>query len=114
VQHGYSVRIAALYDIQLGLIESHSLPKRWIRGNGDVDTVATADGTVPSRVPPPFHETMRWVARHLDAHRLAEMASWPLTETVDVEGIGQLLFCHATPRLASPREAVALSQFTGG
>ena len=82
----------------LELIDGHALPKRWIRGNGDVDTVAAGRGAMPSRVPPPFHETMRWVAARLDATLLERMADWPMTETVEVEGVGEVLFCHATPR----------------
>ena len=82
----------------LELLDEHRLPKRWLRGNGDVDTVAAARGRVPSRVPAAFHQTMRWVASQLDPRTLRRMDDWPLTETLETVGLGRLLFCHATPR----------------
>jgi predicted phosphodiesterase len=34
----------------------------------------------------------------LDARHLAIIRSWPRTLSLDVEGLGRTLFCHATPR----------------
>jgi len=38
----------------------------------------------------------------LGEERLAAVASWPLTVELDVEGIGRVLFCHATPTADDP------------
>jgi putative phosphoesterase len=73
-------------------------PVRWIRGNGDVGVVATARGAPPSHVPEAFHPVMRWVAGRTSEARLEDMAGWPLSVTLSVGGIGEVLFCHATPR----------------
>lgn len=37
-------------------------------------------------------------AEQLGAERLREIARWPLTVELDVDRIGRVLFCHATPR----------------
>jgi predicted phosphodiesterase len=38
----------------------------------------------------------------LGAGRLAKVADWPLTVEVDVDGLGQALFCHAVPSADEP------------
>lgn len=40
----------------------------------------------------------RWCRGQLDAALLADVASWPATIELGVRGLGQVLFCHATPR----------------
>jgi predicted phosphodiesterase len=49
-------------------------------------------------------EADQWCRAQLDAELLAEVAGWPLTIELDVDGLGCVLFCHATPR--SDREIV--------
>ena len=43
-------------------------------------------------------EKGRWCRDRLDEETRAFIASWPLTLSRDVEGLGRVLFCHATPR----------------
>lgn len=74
------------------------IPVRSIRGNGEADVLATHRGEVPARVPERFHEMMRWVAAELRPEQLAELAGWPLTHRLSIPGLGEVLFCHATPR----------------
>src|SRR5437773_477889 len=40
----------------------------------------------------------RWCRGQLDAAQLADVAGWPATIELDVDGLGHVLFCHATPR----------------
>ncbi len=82
----------------LELIRGHVLPARYIRGNGDVDVVAAFDGAVPPRVPDAFHGTLHWVADRLTSGQRDAMASWPLTASLSLSPLGEVLFCHATPR----------------
>ncbi len=68
---------------------------RFIRGNADREVVE------PSREgraggPPPG--VMEFVRERLSAEQLEFLAALPLTETVTVDGLGDVLFCHATPR----------------
>lgn len=41
---------------------------------------------------------MDWWANHLNADQLQRLAEWPLTVTRPIDGLGDVLFCHATPR----------------
>jgi len=49
-------------------------------------------------VPEQFQEIMRWTAQQLDAEHERLWASWPATLRVEIGGLGDVLFCHATPR----------------
>ena len=49
-------------------------------------------------VPEKFREMMRWVAQELHPEDEQWMAGWPQTLRVQIRGIGEVLFCHATPR----------------
>ena len=59
---------------------------RFIRGN--------ADRFVVDRSP---EHGAAWCADQLGRERLARVAEWPLTVAVDVDGLGPVLFFHATP-----------------
>lgn len=76
----------------------HSLPVRFIRGNGEQDLLTLEAGEEPTRVPPPVRGVLRWVLTELPPEQLAAFTSWPLTVRVEVPGLGDVLFCHATPR----------------
>ena len=39
-----------------------------------------------------------WCRAQLGEARLARIAAWPETLSLDVDGVGSVLFCHATPR----------------
>jgi predicted phosphodiesterase len=66
---------------------------RFVRGNADRTVV---EGTDEHGVD--WNEER---ARLGDA-RLAEIASWPLTRELDVDGLGRTLFCHAVPSSDDP------------
>jgi predicted phosphodiesterase len=40
----------------------------------------------------------RWARGRLDDDQLRRIASWPARLVLDVDGLGDTLFCHATPR----------------
>lgn len=40
---------------------------------------------------------MRWTQQLRPQHR-RELNSWPQTIQIEIRGIGEVLFCHATPR----------------
>ncbi|MEJ7812692.1 MAG: metallophosphoesterase family protein [Gemmatimonadaceae bacterium] len=69
------------------------LPVQFIHGNGDREVLAPT-GTVPEQ----FREAMRWNAGQLLPEHERELASWPSTLRVEIPGLGEVLFCHATPR----------------
>jgi putative phosphoesterase len=82
----------------LDLLYSLDTPTDFIRGNGDRETAIAARGPVSNVVPEFFHEAMRWNAAQLQPRDLEAIDQWPLTSRVEIDGIGEVLFCHATPR----------------
>ena len=66
----------------------------WISGNGERELAELASG---ADVEPP-DEISAWAARQLRPGHIDLLAALPLTETIDVRGLGQVLCCHATPR----------------
>ena len=73
-----------------------ALPTEFIHGNGETDLLAELDG-VESRVPEPFREAVRWSGAQLEDEQVRFMRTWPSTLRVSVPGMGDVLFCHATP-----------------
>jgi predicted phosphodiesterase len=80
------------------LLTSVDLPIEFIIGNGDRETLTARQSGVSSAVPEYFHEAMAWNARQLSDSDAKAIAQWPLTRRLHVGGIGDVLFCHATPR----------------
>lgn len=73
------------------------LPIHFIRGNGDRSVCEEIEG-LPNTVPEQFRDVIRWNARQLDAGHARTIAAWPLTDRMEIDGLGDVLFCHATPR----------------
>jgi predicted phosphodiesterase len=82
----------------IALLRDLDLPVQFIQGNGDREAVGWRRGVESSVIPESYRETMRWVARQLHPDEETLLAGWPLTVQVQVDGIGEVLFCHATPR----------------
>jgi len=73
------------------------LPVQFISGNGDREVLSRMRGIETGAVPEPFREAIRWSGEQIADHE-ALLDSWPLTLRVQVPGVGDVLFCHATPR----------------
>ena len=82
----------------IALLRDLDLPVQFIQGNGDREVVGWRRGHESSVIPESYRETMRWVARQLHPDEETLLAAWPATVTVQVDGLGEVLFCHATPR----------------
>ena len=82
----------------LDLLTSLDIPASFIIGNGDRATRDARNGVMDPRVPPFFHAAMLWNAEQLTAEDDRAIATWPLTVRLPVDGIGDVVFCHATPR----------------
>lgn len=73
------------------------LPIQFIHGNGDRVVLGQMRGKEPTEVPEQFREAIRWNARQLRAEHEKVLASWPATLRLEIPGLGDVLFCHATP-----------------
>ena len=125
------MRVAALYDIHANLPALEAVLAEVERESVDVIVVGgdVATGPFPRaclerlRARPEDVRYLRgnadrllaegderhgggWCARQLSPDTVAELATWPATITLDVDGLGATLFCHATPR--SDEEIVTL------
>jgi len=74
------------------------IPTQFIHGNGDRVVRLQMGGTEPAEVPEPFRDMIRWTAQQLRPGDRELLASWPPTQTLAIDGLGEVLFCHATPR----------------
>src|SRR5438552_2600571 len=82
--------IACLLDLDI--------PMQFIKGNGDREVLAWRRGRETGAVPEQFRESMRWNAQQLRPKDERLLTSWPESFRVEINGLGEVLFCHATPR----------------
>jgi predicted phosphodiesterase len=85
------------------------LPTHFIYGNGELAILAqmagARTGTVTywgtmtgARPPESIIEIYRWTAAQLQPEFEPVLARWPKTLQLEVDRLGQILFCHSTPR----------------
>ncbi|MGE3191047.1 MAG: metallophosphoesterase, partial [Vicinamibacterales bacterium] len=74
------------------------VPVDFLLGNGDAAVLAAAGGRDPGPMPDEAKAAVRWTAASLDAAHLEAIAAWPATVRLHVPPLGDVLFCHATPR----------------
>ncbi len=82
----------------LALLRALDLPVRCIRGNGDREVLAWMRGEETTSVPAPVRPLVEWTAAQLRPEDERMLAAWPATLRLRVHGLGDVLFCHATPR----------------
>ena len=73
-------------------------PLRFIQGNGEREVLARMRGAESSNLPAQAREAIDWVAQTLPPKYVELLIAWPKTLTVQIEHLGSVLFCHATPR----------------
>lgn len=86
------------------------IPVHFIHGNGELAVLAHRSATDdPASVtywgtrtgeplPEAGRSVVRWNARQLSQAWADRVSSWPKTLAMSVNGLGRVLFCHATPR----------------
>lgn len=91
------------------LLQELDRPTYFIHGNCDLvilalmaakNTGAVTYWGTPSGATPPesVQELFRWSAQQLEPDDETVLASWPKTVRLDIDGLGEVLFCHSTPR----------------
>jgi putative phosphoesterase len=82
---------------------------QWIRGNADRELTPGEEGLAPADV-------IGWVREQHSKEQVAFLHALPERLELEVEGVGRVLFCHATPQNdtdifleGTPQEAVAPS-----
>lgn len=71
---------------------------QFIQGNGEVAVLEQMAGREPATVPEQYRPIVRWTAQELYPEHELLLADWPKTLCMEIRGLGEVLFCHATPR----------------
>jgi predicted phosphodiesterase len=85
------------------------VPTHFIHGNGELAILAQMAGArtgsvnywgtmTGARPPESIIEIYRWTAAQLESEFEPVLARWPKTFQLEIGGLGQVLFCHSTPR----------------
>jgi predicted phosphodiesterase len=74
------------------------VPVHFIHGNGDRAVRERMAGTEAVHLPEQVREVIRWHADQLDGRQEQLLAGWPASLRLTIDGPGETLFCHATPR----------------
>src|SRR4051812_15617924 len=80
----------------LACLRNLTMPVHWIQGNADREVLAQMSGFSAGAVPESVQALTRWVADQLQPEHARLIAGWPATLQLDLPGLGQVLFCHAT------------------
>ncbi|MFL6260145.1 MAG: metallophosphoesterase family protein [Thermoanaerobaculia bacterium] len=73
------------------------IPARFLVGNGEAAVLAEKAGAEVA-LPEAVREALRWTAEQLLPAHEVWLAGWPGILRVEIPGLGEVLFCHATPR----------------
>jgi putative phosphoesterase len=79
-------------------LRDEAVPVHFIHGNGESGLLAEIDGSEAGRAPEAVRGIMRWVGAQLEPEHARWLRTWPGTFRMTVPAIGEVLFCHATPR----------------
>jgi putative phosphoesterase len=82
----------------LGLLRELAIPLHFIRGNCEVAVLAEVAGADMPGLPEQTKAAMRWTAAQIAPEDVGLIASWPKTFRLAIPGLGNVLFCHGTPR----------------
>ena len=96
-------RIVLLGDIATGPMPGQTLDVLaslgdravWVHGNGERELITGFDGKATTG---PADDTMAACLPLMEQRHFAVITDLPMTVSIDIDGLGQTLFCHATPR----------------
>ncbi len=94
---GGDVIVGPMSSQCLDRLVSLPIPTHFIKGNcetavlhyGRLESAATNKSS--------FESELRWTRDQLSADHLEIISNWPLSLTLPIEGLGDVLFCHASP-----------------
>jgi putative phosphoesterase len=95
---GGDVVLGPLPRETLACLMDVDIPMQFIQGNCDREVRAEMTGASASTRPEQIRAMVRWVAKQLRHEDEQLMATWPATVRVKIPELGDVLFCHATPR----------------
>ena len=75
-----------------------TIPVHFIYGNCEVAVLQEAAGKIPAGVPEQHRPIIAWTADQVRGEDERFVASWPKTLRLTIPSLGEVLFCHGTPR----------------
>jgi putative phosphoesterase len=88
---------AATLDRLLGL----DAGARFVRGNGERELIAAFDAPASDpleRIEDPAERAAAWCARRIERRHRDAMAAFAEHVRLEIDGLGEVLFCHGSPR----------------
>src|SRR5688572_7549988 len=93
----------------LALLFNVDIPVQFIYGNGDLAVLAQIGVTAPEAVtywgtttgeplPEPHRRVLQWTAEQMHPQYDHVLRRWPKTYRLTADSLGEILFCHGTPR----------------
>ena len=82
----------------LELLRENRIPTAFIHGNGESAALESLRGGPLEKVPEAFRPAVEWSARQVPDDFAITIQAWPTTLHVEIDGVGDTLFCHASPR----------------
>jgi putative phosphoesterase len=82
----------------LALLRDLDVPTQFIRGNCEREVLAIRAGMATGNIPERLRASMQWTADQLDDATARRIGEWPAGCRLRLEPLGEVLFCHATPR----------------
>ena len=95
---GGDVVVGPMSREALDAVMALECPVHAIAGNCEREVLAVMAGQEPTTVPEAHRGIVRWTAGTLTPAHRTRLALWPATLRMAIAGIGDVLFCHATPR----------------
>ena len=92
---GGDVALGPMPRETLELLASLGERVSYIRGNCDREMVSALAGSAPAS---PWGARTRWAAERCTAAQMQLLAGLPTTATLEIDGLGDVLFCHGSPR----------------
>src|SRR5205085_9441818 len=85
--------IAALLEL--------NVPVDFIQGNGEIAVLQQMAGEDLTALQPQLRSIIEWTAHQLNPKQEQLLRRWPTTTLLELQPLGRILFCHATPRDAN-------------
>jgi putative phosphoesterase len=82
----------------LDRLQALALPVQYIKGNCEAEVISKMKGMPNSSLPETVLKNIAWTADQLSPAHLEFIDSWPEQLSLNILGVGEVLFCHATPR----------------
>ena len=81
----------------LELLQNTGIPTQFIHGNAESELLRHLAGQPVDGLSPAAETIAKWVSGILPTEQQQLISGWPTTIQHEIEGIGTVIFCHATP-----------------